>query len=75
MSRFLLYFAIIITFVGLLLHYKVDIPVMLSWIGRLPGDLIVRKGNTIFYFPITTAASAALFLTLLFTSFKKKQRD
>ena len=33
-------------------------------LGRLPGDIVVRRGNTTFYFPIVTC----LVLSVLFTA-------
>jgi len=34
-------------------------------IGRLPGDISIRRGNFAFYFPITTSILASIILTLL----------
>ena len=34
-------------------------------IGRLPGDITVRRGNFSFYFPLTTSIIASLVLTLV----------
>ncbi len=39
--------------------------------GRLPGDLVYRKGNTTFYFPIVTSILISLLLSLLFWLLKK----
>jgi len=36
-----------------------------SGIGRLPGDIIFRKGNFTFYFPLATSILLSLLLTLL----------
>ncbi|MGE5552474.1 MAG: DUF2905 domain-containing protein [Betaproteobacteria bacterium] len=33
-------------------------------IGRLPGDIYVRRGNFVFYFPLTTGLLVSLLLTL-----------
>ena len=38
----------------------------LKWIGRLPGDIVIQKGNFTFYFPLMTGLLASLFLSLLF---------
>ncbi len=35
-------------------------------IGRLPGDIVYRRGNFTFYFPLVTSLLVSLFLTLLF---------
>ena len=41
-------------------------------IGRLPGDLIYRRGNFTFYFPIVTSIVISLILTLLFYVFRRR---
>ncbi|MDH4258180.1 MAG: DUF2905 domain-containing protein [Candidatus Aminicenantes bacterium] len=37
----------------------------LKWVGRLPGDIVIQKGNFTFYFPLVTCLLASLFLSLL----------
>lgn len=34
-------------------------------LGRLPGDIFVRKGNFTFYFPIVTSILLSIILTLV----------
>jgi Protein of unknown function (DUF2905) len=34
-------------------------------IGRLPGDIVVRGRNTVFYFPIVTCVLASIVLSLV----------
>jgi hypothetical protein len=34
-------------------------------IGRLPGDIVVRRGTFTFYFPIVTSIILSLVLTLI----------
>jgi hypothetical protein len=34
-------------------------------VGRLPGDITVRRGNFTFYFPLATSIIASILLTLL----------
>jgi len=36
-----------------------------KWIGRLPGDMIIHKGNFTFYFPLVTCLLISLFLSLI----------
>ena len=40
-------------------------------IGRLPGDISIRRGNTTFYFPLATSIIGSLILTLLLTLFRR----
>jgi len=34
-------------------------------LGRLPGDIVVRRGNATFYFPLATSILISVILTLL----------
>ena len=40
-------------------------------LGRLPGDIIVRRDDFRFYFPITTCLVVSVVLTILIWLFKK----
>ncbi len=40
-------------------------------LGRLPGDIIIKRDNFQFYLPITTCILISAILTLLFWLFKK----
>jgi uncharacterized protein HemY len=33
--------------------------------GRLPGDIVIRRGNASFYFPLATSIIVSVILTLL----------
>jgi DUF2905 family protein len=39
--------------------------------GRLPGDVVVRRGNFSFYFPLATSIVLSILLTLLFALFRR----
>ncbi len=41
-------------------------------LGRLPGDIYIRKGNFMFYFPLATSLVLSLVLTLAFSLFGRK---
>jgi len=53
--------------VGLVLTFGPRIP----GLGRLPGDLVWRRGQTTVYFPIVTCLVLSLVLSLLFALFRK----
>ena len=40
-------------------------------LGRLPGDILVHKGNFTFYFPILTCIILSLLLSLLMNLFRR----
>lgn len=58
MGKLLVLVGLIIAGVGLLVMMGVPI-------GRLPGDLTYRRGNTTVYFPLATSIVASIILTLL----------
>ncbi|AQX53630.1 DUF2905 domain-containing protein [Priestia flexa] len=39
---------------------------LLQFIGKLPGDILIKKGNTTFYFPIVTSIVISILLSLIF---------
>jgi hypothetical protein len=40
-------------------------------LGRLPGDIVVRRGNFSFYVPLVTSIVLSILLTLLFSLFNR----
>ncbi|HMS85684.1 MAG TPA: DUF2905 domain-containing protein [Nitrospira sp.] len=38
----------------------------LSWLGKLPGDISIKRENVSFYFPIATSILLSIFLSLIF---------
>ena len=58
MARLLIVLGLGIAAIGVLIHFGVPI-------GRLPGDIVVRRGNSTFYFPIVTCLVASVVLTLV----------
>ena len=42
-----------------------------SWIGKLLGDIIIRKEKFTFYFPIVTCIILSILLTIIFSLFRK----
>ena len=51
----------------LILAGKVNLP-----IGRLPGDIVYRRGNFRFYFPWVSSLLVSLLLTLVFWIFGRR---
>ena len=58
MGKLLLIIGLLIAGIGLLVMMGLPI-------GRLPGDISYRRGNTTFYFPLATSIIASIILTLL----------
>jgi len=58
MGRALIALGVILVAVGILVQAGVPI-------GRLPGDIIIRRGNSTFYFPLVTCLLASVILSLV----------
>jgi hypothetical protein len=43
----------------------------ISWLGRLPGDIYIKRDHFSFYFPITTCIIISIILTLIFRLLKR----
>jgi hypothetical protein len=46
-------------------------PSLFGWVGKLPGDISVQKGNFSFYFPVVTCIVASIVITLLSWLFRR----
>jgi hypothetical protein len=67
LGKVLILIGVFITAIGVLVLIGEKIP----WIGKLPGDIIIKKEKFTFYFPITTSIIISILLTLLFALFRK----
>jgi hypothetical protein len=67
LGRPLIVVGAILLIAGLVLTFGPRIP----GIGRLPGDIVWRRGNTTVHFPIVTCLVLSLVLSLLFALFRK----
>ncbi|HKQ61741.1 MAG TPA: DUF2905 domain-containing protein [Candidatus Polarisedimenticolaceae bacterium] len=67
-GRILLVVGLTLAGVGLLLILGRRIP----GLGRLPGDILVRRGSWTFYAPIVTCLVVSVLLTLLWRLFQRR---
>jgi hypothetical protein len=67
LGKTLIVMGVVIAAAGLLLSLTPKIP----WLGKLPGDFLIRRENLRIYFPITTCILISLVLTLLLYLFRK----
>jgi hypothetical protein len=66
-GKWLIYVGVFVALVGLAVTLLPRVP----WIGRLPGDIYIRRPNFSFYFPITTCLLLSIILSLLYRIFKR----
>lgn len=55
----------IVVALGVVLYFSGKVP----FIGRLPGDILIRKRHFTFYFPLATSILVSVIITLLFWLF------
>lgn len=66
-GKLLIVAGVILIVVGLLFTFRANIP----WLGRLPGDIHIKRDNVEFYFPLATSLLISAVLSLLFYLFRK----
>jgi hypothetical protein len=67
LGKILIFAGIFILAVGVLFIFGDKIP----FLGRLPGDIIIKKKNFTFYFPIVTSILLSIIISLIFYLFRK----
>lgn len=67
MGKVLITVGALIMLLGLMMTFGNKIP----WIGRLPGDIIIKKDQVSFYFPLTSCIIISVILTLLLYLLRK----
>ncbi len=68
LGKTLIVIGVVIVAVGCVLLLAGRVP----WLGRLPGDIYIRRGNVSFYFPVVTSLVVSVLLTLLFWLFSRR---
>lgn len=66
MARFLVILGLVLVAAGLLWPL-----LQKAGLGRLPGDILIRRENWHFYFPLTTSLLLSLVISLLLWLFNK----
>jgi hypothetical protein len=68
-GRILIVFGLVLVAAGVLLTIGERLPIKL---GRLPGDILIRGKNSVFYFPLATSLLLSLVLTVLLWLFGRR---
>jgi Protein of unknown function (DUF2905) len=63
-GKLLLLVGLVIAGIGLLMMAGIPF-------GRLPGDIVIRRGSGTFYFPLVTSILLSIILTLLLAVLRK----
>jgi hypothetical protein len=68
-GRTLIFIGLALVVLGLLVSLGERLPIRF---GRLPGDIVVRGKNSVFYFPIVTSLLLSALLSLAMWLFSRK---
>ena len=67
LGKLFLILGIILSIMGLIFIFGSKVP----GLGRLPGDILIKKENVTFYFPIVTCILISIIVTLVFSLFRR----
>lgn len=67
LGKSLIILGIIIAAIGIIINFAGKIP----WLGRLPGDIYIKRDNFTFYFPLATSILISIIISLIFWIIKK----
>jgi hypothetical protein len=68
LGRYLIIFGVVLVGVGVLLLFADRIP----FLGRLPGDIVIRRGGFTLYAPLVTGLLLSLVLTLVLNLWSRR---
>ena len=68
-GRVLIIFGLILLVLGVLVSIGERLPIRF---GRLPGDIVIRGKNSVFYFPIVTCLLLSVVLSLVMWLFNRR---
>ncbi len=67
-GRFLVLLGVVAVAIGIVLMLLPAVP----WLGRLPGDILIRRERFTFYFPLATSIVVSIVLTILLNLFLRR---
>jgi hypothetical protein len=67
LGKTLIVFGLITTALGIIISFAGKVP----WLGRLPGDVYIRKENFTFYFPLATGILLSVIISLILWLLRK----
>jgi hypothetical protein len=71
-GRMLVLLGVVLVIVGAVLWLGGAVGGKVPYVGRLPGDIHVERGNWSFYFPLTTSILLSIVLTLVLTFLSRR---
>ncbi len=66
-GKIFIYLGLVLIIIGVLFIIGPKIP----YIGRLPGDIYIKRENFVFYFPLATSIIISIIISLFLWLFRK----
>lgn len=67
LGRIIIFTGLVLVVLGVLITFAGGLN-----LGRLPGDIVFKRGNFTFYFPLATSIILSVLLTLIFSLFFRR---
>jgi hypothetical protein len=68
LGRTLIIMGLMLAAAGVLVSFSPKLP---TWLGRLPGDINIKRDNFSFYFPVVTCLLLSAILSFIIWLFRK----
>jgi hypothetical protein len=72
LGKFLIGFGVVMIILGGIFLLLGNLSGKVPWIGRLPGDIYIERGNWSFYFPLATSILLSIVLTVILSLFFRR---
>ncbi|MBS1518791.1 MAG: DUF2905 domain-containing protein [Bacteroidetes bacterium] len=69
-GKMLIISGVIIALLGILITFSDRIP----FLGKLPGDIKIKKENFVFYFPVVTSILISILISLIIYFFNRMRK-
>lgn len=61
MAKIIIVIGVVLVLIGLVMLFIQKVP----FLGKLPGDILIKKENFTFYFPLTTSIIISIIISLI----------
>jgi uncharacterized protein HemY len=72
LGKILVGFGLVVVLLGMILLVVGTLSGKVPWLGRLPGDIYIDRGNWKLYFPLTTSLLISVIVSLLLYFFGRR---
>lgn len=71
LGKIFVVFGLLMVILGVVLMAAGTFSGKVPWLGRLPGDIYIKRDNWTLYFPLATCIIISIILTVIFSLFRR----